>query len=188
MHEITKVDTIHEGWAKYLVATVRLPDGRLMRREIEHHGAAAAVLPYDPGRKTAILVQQFRAPAMLAANQPFVLEAIAGIVEEDDPQCTAQREALEEAGLQLGELEAVATVWSMPGISTERMSLFVAPYRADNRVAAGGGLADEHEDITVVELGLSALARMVDAGEIFDMKTLALIQTLRLRRPELFVP
>lgn len=187
MHEITKVETIHDGWAKFLIATVRLPDGRVMRREIEDHGAAAAVLPYDPHRRTAMLVRQFRAPVMLAAGRPHTLEVIAGIVEDDDAQTTARREAMEEAGLRLGDLEAVATVWVMPGISTERSSLFLAPYTAASRVADGGGIADEHEDIVVVEIALAALAGMADRGEIDDMKTLTLVQTLRLRHPDLFM-
>ena len=45
----------------------------------------------------------------------------------------------------------------------------------------------EHEDITVIEIELSALAALMDSGELVDMKTLALTQALKLRRPELFV-
>ena len=54
--EITQIETVHCGWAKYLIATVRLADGRTFRREIEHHGSAACVLPYHPERRTAVLV------------------------------------------------------------------------------------------------------------------------------------
>jgi nudix-type nucleoside diphosphatase (YffH/AdpP family) len=183
--EITHIETVHSGWAKFLIATVRLADGRSFRREIEDHGAAACVLPYDPERRTAVLVRQFRVPVYYAAREPHTLEAIAGIVEEADPAETARREAREEAGLELGAIEPVAQGWTMPGISTERMHLYLAVYR--DRAREGPGGVDEDEDITAVELGLSELARLADTGKLVDIKTLVLVQTLRLRRPELFL-
>jgi hypothetical protein len=89
-------------------------------------------------------------------------------------------------GLRLPTLEPVGAFWSMPGVSTERMHLFLAPYGEADRVGAGGGLAAEHEEIEVVETPLAELARLADAGELTDMKTFALVQALRLRRPDLF--
>ncbi len=74
----------------------------------------------------------------------------------------------------------------MPGVSTERLHLFLAPYRAADRTGEGGGLAEEHENIVVVETALGDLAGMADRGEIEDLKTLALVQSLRLRHPALF--
>jgi nudix-type nucleoside diphosphatase (YffH/AdpP family) len=183
--ELIDVDTVFSGWGKYLVATFHCA-GQTIRREIEDHGTAAAVLPYDAERRTAVLVRQFRAPAHFAAGQKETLEAIAGIVESSDPAACVRREAMEEAGLALAELEHVAKVWSMPGVSTERVDLYLAPYRAADRVAPGGGVAGEHETITVAEIPLAELACLADTGRLDDMKTLALLQTLRLRRPELF--
>jgi hypothetical protein len=66
------------------------------------------------------------------------------------------------------------------------MDLYLAAYAQADRIGEGGGVADEHEGITVVELPLAELAAMTDAGQIMDMKTLAVVQTLRLRRPDLF--
>jgi nudix-type nucleoside diphosphatase (YffH/AdpP family) len=183
--EITHVETVHSGWTKIVIATVRLADGRTFRREIEDHGTAACVLPYDPERRTVVLVRQFRAPVYYAAREPHTLEAIAGIVEEADPAQTARREAREEAGLELGAIEPVGEGWTMPGVSTERMHLYLATYRGRAREGRGG--VDEDEDITAVEFGLDELARLADAGKLLDIKTLVLLQTLRLRRPELFV-
>jgi nudix-type nucleoside diphosphatase (YffH/AdpP family) len=183
--EISQIETVHSGWAKLLIATVRVADGRTYRREIEDHGAAACVLPYDPERRTAVLVRQFRAPVRYAAGEPHTLEAIAGIVEEADPAETARREAREEAGLELGALESAGRGWTMPGISTERMHLYLAACSGRPREGRGG--VDEDEDIAAVELPLSELARLADAGELDDVKTLVLVQTLRLRRPELFL-
>ena len=96
------------------------------------------------------------------------------------------REAVEETGLGLSNLEPVATAWPSPGVSAERSSLFLAAYGASDRVAAGGGLASEHEAISVVELPLARLAEMADDGRLADLKTLTLVLALRLRRPELF--
>jgi nudix-type nucleoside diphosphatase (YffH/AdpP family) len=183
---IVDLKTVHEGWAKYSVGEFRLDNGETVKREIEDHGRAAAVLPYDEKRKTAILVRQFRAPVFVTEGDEDSLEAIAGLVEEDDPEETGGREAHEEAGLRLRKLERVAEVWSMPGLSTERMSLFLAPYDARDRETAGGGVAGEEENITVEEIPLAELARRADAGELRDMKAFVLIQTLRLRRPDLF--
>ena len=65
--EIVSTEIKHRGWSTFLLATIRLPDGNTITRAIEHHGNAVCVLPYDPVRRTAILVQQLRAPALYAA-------------------------------------------------------------------------------------------------------------------------
>lgn len=183
---ITGIRTIHDGWSQLLVATIRRPDGGTITREIEDHGTAVGVLPYDPERRVATLVRQFRAPAAHAAGADDVLEAPAGLIEGEDPTACALRELEEETGIRPGRVEPLGTVWSMPGISTERMHLFLAPYAQADRVGPGGGLADEHEDIVLEEVALSELAAMADDGRLDDMKTLCLVQTLRLRHPELF--
>jgi nudix-type nucleoside diphosphatase (YffH/AdpP family) len=163
-----------------------LPDGRIVKREIEDHGSAVCVLPYDPVRRMAILVRQFRAPVFFSAQQEETLEAVAGILEETDPAACARREAHEEAGLALRSLEPVASAWTMPGISTERMFFYLAPYGLKDRVADGGGVAAEHECISVVEMTLADVAALSDTGHLVDLKTLVLAQALRLRHPDLF--
>lgn len=186
MTKIIGTKTIYQGFSRLLIATVELADGETIRREIEDHGRAVCVLPYDPARRTAILVRQFRAPVALVDGREQMLEAVAGSVDDEALDACAYREAMEEAGLKLRALEHVGCAWAMPGISTERMDLYLAAYSEADRVGLGGGVADEHEGITVIELPLAELAAMADAGEIMDMKTLAVVQTLRLRRPELF--
>jgi len=185
--EILEKRTVHDGWARYSVLRVRLPDGQTAKRELEEHGPAVAVLPYDADRRTALLVRQFRAPVLAAAGEATLMEAIAGLTDDEPPEEAARREALEETGVQLKALEAVGTVWTMPGLSTERMHLYLAPYTRGDRVGEGGGASGEHENITVLELPLREIAAMADGGALADMKTFALIQTLRVRRPELFV-
>lgn len=186
-YRILNVATLFEGWRKLLRLTIALPDGRDMEREILASGDAAAVLPYDAMRRTAILVRQYRAPVMHAqGGDGHLVEAIAGLLDGCEPEDCARREAMEEAGLRLKALEPVGCGWTAPGTTTERIHLFLAPYEAADRVAEGGGLAEEHEDIEVLEIGLDELAAMMDRNAITDLKTLALAQALRLRRPSLF--
>jgi len=111
----------------------------------------------------------------------------AGMIENEDADTTARREAYEELGVDLPSLEFVARVWSSPGVSTERQSLFLAPYRSADRISDGGGVEGGHEGITVVERLLAELAADVDQGRIADGKLLTLVLPLRLRRPDLFV-
>src|SRR5580693_1023805 len=178
--EIADTHEVYAGWTKLLVATIRLPDGRLIKREIEDHGAAVCVLPYHPIRKTAVLVRQLRVPVLHAARKRETLEAIAGGIEEKDAADCGRREAMEEALLKLDSLEHVFTAWTMPGISTELMHFFLATYSGGPRPEVRGGV-DEDEDTVAVEIGLAELARMADENRLPDSKTLVLLQTLRLR-------
>jgi nudix-type nucleoside diphosphatase (YffH/AdpP family) len=186
-YKILKVTPIYSGWGRYLIARVRLQDGTLAQRQIDDHGVAVAVLPYDPVRKVATLVRQPRTSALYASGQADILEAPAGRMDHpNNPTAEAVREAKEETGLQLGELEHVVDAWASPEVSTERVSLYLSRFDENDRVDAGGGLKEEDEAVTVVELPLSRLARLADAGQLVDMKTMLLLQTLRLWHPELF--
>ena len=185
-YAITGTETLYEGWSKVFSTVIRTPEGEEIRREVEDHGAAVGVLPYDPERRVAVLVRQFRAPVMHVAGEQSLLECPAGLLESADPAEDAKREAMEEIGLRLRSLEPVAAIWPCPGVSTERVHLFLAPFDTADIEGEGGGLASEHENITRVELPLGDLAAMADRGELSDAKTFLLVQTLRLRRPELF--
>jgi nudix-type nucleoside diphosphatase (YffH/AdpP family) len=185
-HELIATETIYEGFAKLLRARFRVGKEEIAR-EVEDHGDAVAVLPYDPERRVALFVSLSRAPVIVSGTLDQFIEAPAGLLEDEQPAETAKRELLEEAGLRVTELDHVGHVWSSPGISTERMHLFLARYSRADRTGEGGGLAEEHEDITVSEVALRELGRKLDQGEIADMKTLALLLLLRARQPELFV-
>lgn len=184
---ILRVEPKYRGWCTLFLATVRLANGRVITREIEDHGNAACVLPYDPERRTAMVVSQLRAPPLHAGGVAALIEAPAGLIDTgEDGATAARREAMEEVGVRLSALEPVANAWTMPGISSERMALFLGVYSAADQVATGGGIASEHEEIEVVEMPLASLAAMADNGMLADLKTFALVQTLRLRGPELF--
>ncbi|HZK99122.1 MAG TPA: NUDIX domain-containing protein [Caulobacteraceae bacterium] len=179
-------EIVRDGYITVERLRLRLADGAEVTREIERHGDAVAVLPYDAARRRALTVRLFRTPVFAATGAQGLEEACAGMIEDEAADAAVRREALEELGVALDALEAVGMVWSSPGVSTERVSLFLAPYRAADRVGAGGGVAGEHEGITVLEAPLADLAARGDAGAIADAKLLALVMTLRVRRPDLF--
>jgi len=184
--DLRKVETVYQGYVTLLRATFSGDGGESFSREIEHHGRAACVLPYDPDRKTALMINLPRAPVIWAGGPPELLEAPAGMVENEDPEETAIREALEECGVTLSRLDPVGSPFSCPGVSSERVDLFLATYAAGDRTAAGGGVPGEHEHVSVEEVPLSLLWAWVEQRKIEDLKSLALILALRVRRPELF--
>jgi len=176
----------YDGYAKVHVLTL-VDDGGEHSREVVSRGNAACVLPYDPERKLALLVRLPRAPLLMAGLPEPLLEAPAGIVDPGETaETTARREAMEEVGVALGPLEPAGVCWPSPGLFDEQVHLFLAPYRAADRTGPGGGLAEEHEGISVVEMPLTELERMADSGELTDLKTLTLALLLRLRHMELF--
>jgi hypothetical protein len=79
-----------------------------------------------------------------------------------------------------------AGAWTSPGVSTEFMDLYLAPYSVADRVSAGGGLASEHEAISVLEMPIPELWRLVELQQLKDLKTLALVLLLRAYHPHLF--
>jgi len=189
---IDKTETVYKGWCRLdrVEVSVRTRDGQPLRlvREVHDHGSAVAVLPYDPDRRTALLVRQLRVPVLLEDGDGHIVEVAAGLLDPDDPHPEAAlvREAREELGFGLDDLECVGRTYSSPGSLTETLSLYLGTYSHDNRVGPGGGLIDEGEDIEVLECPLADLAADADRGAVRDMKTLLLIQTLRLKKPHLF--
>jgi nudix-type nucleoside diphosphatase (YffH/AdpP family) len=179
---------LHEGWCRLLVAHIRSRTGAEFDREIEDHGNAVAVLPYDAERRTVILVRLLRTPLLLVGAEAELLEAPAGMIDEEDPDDAVRREAMEEVGLRLGTLEHITRAWSSPGLSTEAIDLYLAPYSPADRVAEGGGLASENEDIEVIELPIPDVFARIAGGDIRDLKTLFLALALKDRHPELFTP
>ena len=182
---IVSSEVVFQGWYTFSRLMVEMPDGQVVDRELLHRGMACAVLPYDRERRVAMLITQPR-PGALYHGVPSPYEAIAGSLDGADPAIRIVAEAMEEGGLRLGALEPVTNMWSMIPVSTERVQLYLAEYRADDVVGSGGGLAAEHEDITVHEIGLNGLRELALSGQLMDAKTLILAQALLLRHPELW--
>jgi nudix-type nucleoside diphosphatase (YffH/AdpP family) len=177
---------VYKGYLTVERLRLRLADQAVVTREVESHGDAIAVLPYDPVRRCGLIVRLFRAPVFSATAADSLEEACAGMIGDESEEAAVRREAREELGVVLTVLERVARIWSSPGVSTERQSLFLAPYVLADRTGRGGGVDGEHEGIAAVERPLEHLAGEADAGLVTDGKLFALVLALRSRRPDLF--
>lgn len=176
--KLDAVEPLYRGWAKLDRYSLRYRrrDGRedQLIREVHDHGDGAAVLPYDATRGTVLLVRQYRLPAYLAGGDGFLIEACAGLLEGDDPETCARREAEEEMGVRISRLRPQGTVFMSPGAVTERLTLFLADYDHAARTGEGGGHAHEGEDIEVLELPFTEMLQMTNDGRIRDAKTVLL--------------
>ena len=153
-------------------------------RETYDRGNGATILLYDASRRTVLLTSQFRYPVYVNGHPDgMLLETAAGLLDDDDPETAIRREAIEETGHEVGEVTHVFDAFMSPGSVTERLHFYAAPYSADTRRTAGGGLAEEGEHITVVELGIDEALRMIEQGSIVDAKTIMLLQWSVLRGP-----
>ncbi len=170
--EILSLETVYEGWSTLRIARVRLADGAEADRVLEDHGQGVAVLPYDEARRVGLTIRIFRVPVLLGGGPISFREALAGIIEDEGPEETARREAMEEAGVRLTRLEPAGHAWTTPGLSTERIRLYLAPYAEGDRVQRGGGAPGEHENITVEERPLADHGAKTEAGDKQDKKNL----------------
>jgi nudix-type nucleoside diphosphatase (YffH/AdpP family) len=153
-------------------------DGRwqTFNRETYDRGNGAAILLYDPTRRTVLLTRQFRFPAYVNGHPEPLIEVVAGLLDELSPEEAIRREAEEEAGCRVARPRRLFEAFMSPGSVTERLVFFMAEYSADDRIAEGGGLISEGEDIEVIEMPLKEAIAMIGRGEIVDAKTIMLLQ------------
>ncbi|HEY9216675.1 MAG TPA: GDP-mannose pyrophosphatase [Phenylobacterium sp.] len=156
----------------------RRADGewQTVSRETYDRGHGAALLPYNLELGTVVLTRQFRFPAYVAGHDDLLIEAAAGLLDDASPEARIRAEAEEETGYRLGEVRKIFECFMSPGSVTEKLHFFVAPYEAAMRVGEGGGIADEGEDIEVLELPLTEAMAMIADGRIADAKTIILLQ------------
>ena len=183
---VTDVRLLSDNWYRLHTTTFDYLSttgcGRASRARPTTNGAT--ILLYDVERRTVLLTSQFRYPVYVNGHPDgMLLETAAGLLDDDDPETAIRREAIEETGHEVGEVTHVFDVYMSPGSVTERLHFFAAPYSAHTLTTAGGGLADEGEHITVVELGIEDALAMIEDGRIADAKTIMLLQWSVLRGP-----
>ncbi len=156
----------------------RRADGtwQTMHRETYDRGNAAVILPYNPEKRSVILVRQFRYPAYVNGYDGLMIEAAAGLLDDQSPEARIRSEAEEETGYRLREVRKIFEVYMSPGSVTEKLHFFVAEYEPSMRIGEGGGNADEGEDIEVLELKIDEAMAMIADGRIVDAKTIMLLQ------------
>jgi len=146
-------------------------------REVYDRGNGATILLYNREQKTVILIRQFRLPTYLNGNKTgMIIEACAGLLEEENPEDCIKRETEEETGYSLKDVKKVFEVYMSPGSVTEIIHFFVAEYSKEMKTGDGGGASDEHENIDVLELPFEKAMEMIATGEIKDAKTIMLLQ------------
>ena len=145
-------------------------------RETYDRGNGATLLPYNLAQRSVVLVRQFRYPAYVNGHDDLLIEAAAGLLDNQSPENRIRAEVEEETGYRLGHVRKVFEAFMSPGAVTEKLHFFVAEYEPHMRIGSRGGIASEGEDIEVLELPIDQALAMIGDGRIADAKTIMLLQ------------
>lgn len=179
--EITETKILSDNWYTLRKITYNYlkNDGQweTQSREAYDRGNGATILLYNKNTKTVILTRQFRMPTYLNGNETgMMIEACAGLLDEDNPEECIRRETEEETGYKISSVEKLFEVYMSPGSVTEIIHFFAAEYTKDMKVSEGGGVEGEHENIEVLEYDFDTAYNMIKTAEIKDAKTIMLLQ------------
>ena len=177
---VRDVEVTSDGWHVLRRTTFdyRRRDGgwEIQQRETYDRGNGATILLYDTARRTVLLTRQFRFPAYVNDHPDgLLIETAAGLLDDQDPETAVRREAEEELGVAVGDLEHLYDAYMSPGSVTERLHFYAAPYTPAVRTERGGGVAEEGEDIEILEVPYDDALTMVADGRIADGKTIMLL-------------
>lgn len=183
---ITNTEILSDNWyiLKKVTYSISKKDGsaETQSREAYDRGNGAVILLYHKTLKSVILTRQFRLPTFINGNQDgMLIEACAGLLDNDYPEECIKRETEEETGYKISNAEKIFEAYMSPGSVTEILHFFIAEYSQDMKIADGGGLEEEGEHIEVLELPFDKALKMIDDGEIKDAKTIMLLQYLRIK-------
>lgn len=155
---------------------------QIQNREAYDRGNGAVILLYNKEKRTVILTRQFRLPTYINGNPDgMLIEACAGLLDQDNPEECIIRETEEETGYKISRAQKVFEAYMSPGSVTELLYFFVAEYSASMKMHSGGGIEHEQEDIEVLEIDFDNAMQMVQDGRIRDGKTIMLLQWLKLQ-------
>ena len=174
-------DLLSSNWGKLFKVKYeyQLKDGssQIQQREVYDRGNGAVILLYNKNKGTVILTEQLRIPTWFNGNADgLMIEACAGMLDENDPEDCIRRETEEETGYTLSDVKKVMEVYMSPGSVTEILYFFVAAYSDTMKTGEGGGVDKEHENIEVLELSFDIAMEMISNGRIKDAKTIMLLQ------------
>ena len=185
---IQKTELLSDNW--YLLNKVSFDykmedqDSETQVREVYDRGNGAVILLYNSTNKTVVLTRQFRLPTYLNGNTSgMVIEACAGLLDTENPEECIIRETEEETGYRLSSVKKVFQSYMSPGSVTEILYFFIGEYQPNMKVSDGGGLAEEHENIEVLEYPFQEAYQMIASGEIIDAKTIMLLQYAKINLP-----
>ncbi|SDF20973.1 nudix-type nucleoside diphosphatase, YffH/AdpP family [Pricia antarctica] len=154
----------------------------MQSREAYDRGNGATILLYNKEKRTVILTRQFRMPTYLNGNATgMLIEACAGLLDDDNAEDCIIRETEEETGYQISSVKKIFEAYMSPGSVTEIVHFFIAEYSQSMKIGEGGGADDEQEEIEVLELKIDKAIRMVENGEIKDAKTIMLLQYVQVK-------
>jgi nudix-type nucleoside diphosphatase (YffH/AdpP family) len=183
--QIDEIRTLADAKGKLTRVTFRQRRGdgswQQRKREIYDNGNSATILPYDPERKTVLLARQLRLPIWLQDGFERTIEACAGKLDGETAETRIIKEMEEELGYRIAKVERLFALYVSPAAVAEKIEFFTCNYTPADKVSEGGGLADEGEDIEVIETTLQQAGAMVTSGEIIDAKTVILVQHLTAR-------
>ncbi len=154
-------------------------------RELFMRGSCVAVLLYDPDADKVVLIEQFRTGAILNPEKAWLVEIVAGAIEEgENAEEVAYRESLEEAGCKIEQLMVINEFYTTPGGSSEWITLFCG--KVDSTQVGGiHGLDHEDEDILVRAVDFNEAYLMLENGEIDSAIPIIAIQWLALNRQKI---
>ena len=183
---IVKREVLSDNW--YVLNKITFDyaktNGEIQRQEREAYdrGNGSTILLYNREQGTVVLTRQFRMPTYLNGNESgMMIEACAGLLEEDNAEDCIRKETEEETGYKIKEVKKVFEAHMSPGSVTEILYFFVAEYEKDMKVNEGGG-TDEEEDIQVLEIPFEQALKQIETGEINDAKTIMLLQYAQINK------
>lgn len=183
--QIIKSEVLSDNWYVLRKITYEFtqPNGSVQvhSREAYDRGNGATILLYNKEAGTVILTRQFRLPTYVNGNPDgMMIEACAGLLDQDNPEDCIRRETEEETGYKITEIQKVFEAYMSPGSVTEILYFFIAAYSKSMKVSDGGGVEHEQENIEVLEIPIQQAMEMVRSGEIKDAKTMMLLQYIKL--------
>lgn len=151
-------------------------------RETYDRGDGATILLINKTAQSVLLTRQFRFPVFVNGHDGMLIEAAAGLLDNQSPEERIKAEAEEETGYRVQQVRKLFHAYMSPGSVTEKIHFFLGEYQAADRMNDGGGIAEEGEDVEVVEMTFSAALNAIDEGIIVDAKTIMLLQYVALHQ------